>query len=442
MANANRVLVLGAGLVTRPLIRYLLEIPGLELTVATRTVAKAERMIEGHPRGRALALDIEKDQALKELVENCDLVISLVPWIYHLKVAKLAIALKKQMVTASYVSEEMRALDGAARAAGIVILNEIGLDPGIDHMSAMKVIHAVKAKGGTVTAFQSNCGGLPAPEANTNPWGYKFSWSPRGVVLAARNSAHYLWSGKEVKVPGPELFTDVRPLTVEGLGDYEIYPNRDSMGYQEIYGLDGIQTLKRGTIRNLGHCATWKALADCGWFELDEIDVSGLTYRDVFASLIGSKGELREDLAAFLKMNPEADPIERMEWLGLLGFATVPGAAKTTKLDVLADLLLEKLPYEQGERDMIILQHDFDAEYPDGEKEHITSALIAMGEPGGDSAMAQTVSLPAAIAARMILEGEIAEKGVHIPVKPEIYEPVMKELATLGIEFKETVSAV
>ena len=441
MANGNRVLVLGAGLVTNPLIQYLLKIPSVELTVATRTVSKAVNMIGGHERGNAVALDIENDAALRELIENCDLVISLVPWIHHLKVAKLAIELKKQMVTTSYVSEDMSALDAAAREAGIIILNEIGLDPGIDHMSAMKIIHEVQAKGGKVTDFLSNCGGLPAPEANTNPWGYKFSWSPRGVVLAARNTAQYLWEGHDVKVPGPELFADVQALKVEKLGDYEVYPNRDSLDYQTIYGLEGVKTLKRGTIRNLGHCATWKALADCGWFELDEINVEGKTYSNVFASLIGSTGDLREDLASFLKMDPQADPIQRMDWLGLLSQQTVPGEAETTKLDVLAELLLEKLPYLKDERDMIVLQHDFDAEYPDGRKEHITSALVAMGVLGGDSAMALTVSLPAAIATRMILEGKITETGVHIPVKPEIYEPVLAELAELGIEFKEIVTA-
>jgi saccharopine dehydrogenase (NADP+, L-glutamate forming) len=440
MERGNRVLVLGAGLVTNPLIQYLLKIPGLELTVATRTVSKAENMIANHPQGKAVALDIESESATRALIEDCDLVISLVPWIYHLNVAKLAIELKKQMVTTSYVSPEMSELDAAARAAGIIILNEIGLDPGIDHMSAMKIIHQVQKDGGVVKGFLSNCGGLPAPEANTNPWGYKFSWSPRGVVLAARNTAKYLWDGKEVSVPGPELFADVHPLEVDELGAFEVYPNRDSLGYQEIYGLEGVDTLKRGTIRNLGHCATWKALADCGWFELTDVNVEGKTYEDVFAGLIGADAELPEALAAFLKIDVGADPLARMEWLGLLSAATVPGKADTTVLDVLADLLLEKLPYEKDERDMIVLQHDFDAEYPDGRKEHITSSLVAMGIPGGDSAMARTVSLPAAIATRMILEGKITETGVHIPVEPVIYEPVLEELETLDISFKETVA--
>jgi len=307
-------------------------------------------------------------------------------------------------------------------------------------MSAMKIIHQVQAEGGKVTGFLSNCGGLPAPEANTNPWGYKFSWSPRGVVLAARNTAKYLWSGKKVDVPGSELFADVQPLDVEDLGAYEVYHNRDSLGYQEIYGLEGVETLKRGTIRNLGHCATWKALADCGWFELDEVDATGKTFGQFFGELIKSEGDLKADLAAFLKIDQDADPIARMEWLGLLGEDEIPNGAKTTPLDVLADRLLVMLPYEDKERDMIILQHTFQAEDKDGKKERIVATLVDMGIPDGDSSMARTVSLPAAIATKMILTGEIADTGVHVPVKASIYEPVLKELANLGISFSETRS--
>ncbi|MBN2171328.1 MAG: saccharopine dehydrogenase NADP-binding domain-containing protein [Candidatus Krumholzibacteriota bacterium] len=432
----KRILVLGAGLVTRPLVAYLLKVPEFTLTVATRTVSKAERMIADHPRGRAVTLNVEDDDSLRELVSGADLVISLVPYAYHVKVAKLCIAMKRQMVTTSYVSPEMRALDGAAKEAGVCILNEIGLDPGIDHMSAMKIIHAVEDAGGTVAGFTSNCGGLPAPEANTNPWGYKFSWSPRGVVLAARNAARYLWEGELREVPGPELFGDVKHVTVEGLGDFEVYPNRDSMGYREIYGLDDTRTLFRGTFRYPGHCATWKALADLGWLDLEEREVAGMTFGAFFAGLIGSQGDLKADLAAKLGLDPDADPIRRMEWLGLLGGDPVPGERKSP-LDVLAERLLAMLPYEKRERDMIILQHTFRAEYPEGRAERIVSTLVATGIPGGDSSMSRTVSLPAAIATRMILQGEIATTGVHVPVIPEIYEPVLAELAALGIAFED-----
>jgi len=429
--------VLGAGLVTRPLVGYLLEMPDLELTMATRTVSKAERMVDGHPRGRALPLNVEDDESLRGLVTGADLVISLVPYAYHVKVARLCIELGRQMVTTSYVSPEMKALDADAREAGVMVLNEIGLDPGIDHMSAMKIIHEVEAHGGKVVSFQSNCGGLPAPEANTNPWGYKFSWSPRGVVLAARNNAEYLWRGEVRTTPGPELFADVRHIDVTGLGGFEVYPNRDSLGYKEVYGLADARTLFRGTIRYPGHCATWKALADCGWLDLEERPVNGKSYGRLFAELIGSHGELKTDLAAFLGIGEDADPIARMEWLGLLSEEAIPSGGESSPLDVLATRLLEMLPYGEGEKDMIILQHQFEAEYSDGKRERIVSTLVDYGIPGGDSSMARTVSLPAAIATRMILQGKITETGVHLPVTPGIYKPVLDELATMGISFED-----
>ncbi|MCP4545297.1 MAG: saccharopine dehydrogenase [bacterium] len=437
-AHRKRILVLGAGLVTRPLVKYLLAVPEFEVAVADFFVEKAEEMIADHPRGKALYLDVKDDTLLGELVAGSDLTVSLVPYIYHVKVAQQCIARKVPMVTASYVSPEMQALDQKARDAGTIVLNEIGLDPGIDHMSAMKIIHAVRAKGGKVVNFTSNCGGLPAPDANDNPWGYKFSWSPRGVVLAGRNAAEYLWNDEIRKTPGPELFGDVRTTEIGDMGEFEIYPNRNSLSYQEIYSLEHARTLFRGTFRYPGHCATWKALSDCGWLELDEQEINGRSFREFFAGLIKSQGDLTVDLAAFLKVEEDADPIYRMTWLGLLGDDPVPGESKSP-LDVLAERLEVMLPYKEQERDMIVLKHDFTAEYDDGSQERIVSTLINHGIPGGNSSMARTVSLPVAIAVRMILENKINLTGVHIPVIPEIYEPVLAELETLGITFEETV---
>ncbi len=441
--HRKQVLVLGAGLVTRPLVEYLLKEPDFELTVATRTVGKAEKMIDGHPRGRALTLNVDDENALAKLIDGCDLVISVVPYHHHAKVASLAIARGKPVVTTSYVSPEMRALNGAARKAGVLVLNEIGLDPGIDHMSAMRIIHDVERRGGKVTGFVSNCGGLPAPEADTNPWGYKFSWSPHGVVMAGRNPARYLWDGEPRDVPGPQLFADVKHVEVEGLGNFEVYPNRDSMGYRELYGLSDTRTLFRGTFRNLGHCDTWKALVDCGWLDLELREVAGYSYGRFFCQLLGCERNepTRDRVANYLSLAPEADLLERMEWLGLFGDEPIPGPARQSPLDVLADRLLLELPYEEGERDMILLQHRFKVEYREGGRGEIVSTLVDFGVPNGDSSMSRTVSLPAAIAARLILRGEIADAGVHIPVKPSIYGPVLDELEGLGIAFKETVTS-
>jgi len=436
----ENILVLGAGLVARPLIRYLLYQPDYKVRVASRTVSKAEKLIANHPRGEAIPLNVQDTKALKELVSCSDLVVSLVPYTYHPIVAEICIESKKPMVTTSYVSDAMRALDEKAKRAGVIILNEMGLDPGIDHMSAMRIIHRVWNNGGRVVSFYSYCGGLPAPEANTNPLGYKLSWSPRGVVLAGRNSARYLKDGKEVSVPSYELFTHYWMVSIEGLGEFEAYPNRDSIPYIEKYGLSGIETMYRGTLRNPGWCDTWKKIVDLGLLDDAEYEIKGLTYAGLIRRLIDSSSEkdLKGELARYLKIDEDSKIMERLEWLGLLEEEPIP-LEKGSNLDVLAHRLQEKLQYEEGERDMIILQHEFVIEYPGNHKERILSTLIDFGIPSGDTAMARTVSLPAAIGARLIVEGKISLSGVQIPVVSEIYEPVLRELEKQGISFKERV---
>jgi len=433
-----RVLLLGAGLVTRPLVRYLLDQPDLEMTIATRTVSKAEKLIEGHPRGRALQLLVDDEQALSRLVAEHDLAISLLPYTYHVRVAQLCIEHRKQMVTTSYVSPAMKELDGAARDAGITILNEIGVDPGIDHMSAMRVIHEVAGRGGKVTSFSSYCGGLPAPEANTNPWGYKFSWSPRGVLMAGKNDGRFLRDGKTVDIPGSGLFAHYETVQVPGAGEFEGYTNRDCLGYIDLYGLQGIKDMFRGTLRHPGWCDSMRALGAFGY--LDESrrdDLAGKSFGELAGLLVPSAAgatDVAGAVAAHLGLARDAEPIHRMEWLGLFGDDPLPEAP--TVLDVLVVRMLEKLSYEENERDMLVLHHQFKAEFPD-HRESITSTMIDFGVPGGDSSMARTVSLPAAIGTRMILEGQITKLGVLAPVYPEIYQPVLAELERLDIVCKE-----
>jgi saccharopine dehydrogenase (NADP+, L-glutamate forming)/spermidine synthase len=333
----------------------------------------------------------------------------------------------------------MKELDGAAREAGIAILNEIGVDPGIDHMSAMKIIHGVENRGGHIVSFRSYCGGLPAPEANTNPFGYKFSWSPRGVVLAGKNNGRYLEDGKEVSVPSRDLFAHTWTIEIEGLGELVAYPNRDSIPYIETYGLTDTKTMYRGTLRNPGWCETWKKFVDLGLLDDNERSgLSGQTFAQFMETFIAHPtGNLKTDLAKQLDISKDSEIMGRFEWLGLLSDDPLP-VESGSPLDVLAAKLLEKMPYDEGERDMIVLHHEFIAEYPElPAKELITSTLVDYGIPNGDSAMARTVSLPAAVAAKMILHNEIKSTGVHIPVVPEIYEPVLKELEGLGISFKE-----
>jgi saccharopine dehydrogenase-like NADP-dependent oxidoreductase len=435
----KRVLVLGAGLVSRPLIHYLTEQEGIELTVASRTVAKAEAMVAGRPRGRAVALNVKDGAALDAIVAEHDLAVSLLPATEHPEVARLCLKHGKHMATTSYISPAMRELDADVREAGLTFVNECGVDPGIDHMSAMRVIHGAEARGGKVTGFRSYCGGLPAPEANTNPIGYKFSWAPRGVLVAATNPACYLKDGKTVEVPGTELFAAPEIVEVPGAGTFEGYPNRDSLGYIGMYGLEGIRAMFRGTLRNLGHCETWYQWVRLGLFDQTlRGDLAGLTFKRFMQGFVAGAGNLKKAIADKLEL-PESHPaVEKLEWLGLFNDSPV-GVTEGGNVDILAARMLEKCPFKDGERDMIALQHEFDIEYPD-RTEKVYSTLVDFGVPGGDSAMARTVSLPVAIATRMIVEGSIAERGVIAPVKPDVYNPILDELASMGIECVERVA--
>ena len=433
----KNVLVLGAGLVSRPLVRYLLNVPEFKVTVASRTVSKAVKLIDGHPRGEAQALNVKDDAQLEELVKECDLAISLLPYVYHVKVAELCIKYKKNMVTTSYISDAMKALDQRAKDAGIIILNEIGVDPGIDHMSAMRIIHAVENSGGKVISFRSYCGGLPAPEANDNPYGYKFSWSPRGVLMAGCNDAKYMKDGEIVEIEGKDLFRNHWLLHIEGEPEFETYPNRDSLPYIETYGLKDVKTMFRGTIRNTGWCKTLICIARLGVLdETERDDLKGFTYNDLTRRLVSaSEGvSTREATKIFLGEDSSEEVLDRLEWLGL--FSDDPLPEENTYIDIMTARFLEKMPYKEGERDMIVLYHDFLAEWTD-KKKRITSTLVDYGIPHGDSSMSRTVSLPAAIATRLILQDKIDITGVHAPVLPAIYNPVLDELETMDIVCKE-----
>jgi saccharopine dehydrogenase-like NADP-dependent oxidoreductase len=437
----KRVLVLGAGLVARPLVRYFLARPGIRVTVADRERDRADALVAGAANGVAPAFDVDDAARLAALVADCDLAVSLLPYVHHAAVAEACIARGRHLVTTSYVSDAMRALDARARAAGVVLLNEVGLDPGIDHMSAMRIFDGVAARGGRVVSFRSYCGGLPAPEADTNPLGYKFSWSPRGVLLAGRNPARYLEDGEVVEVPGPELFDHHRAVEVPGAGTFEGYPNRDSLGYRDVYGLGDARTVFRGTLRLPGWCRAMKKMADLGMFALEPLaGPAPATWAEWTARLAGlpSTAGLRAAVAERIAVPVDSNILDRWEFLGLFSDEPLPGGS-IAPLDTLVARMQEKMAYGPGERDQVVLFHEVVAEYPD-HRERITSTLVAFGEPGGDSAMSRTVGLPAAIGARMVLEGRVRLTGVHVPVTPAIYGPVLDELATLGIECREAVN--
>jgi len=438
----TKVLVLGAGLVGGPLVRYLLNVDGFTVTVASRTVVKAQALVGGADNGIALFLNVKDEAALEALIADHDLSISLLPYVYHPTVARLCVKHTKQMVTTSYVKPEMQALDAGAKEAGVILLNEIGVDPGVDHMSAMETIHQIADKGGKLISFTSNTGGLPAPDANDNPFGYKFSWAPRGVVLAGKNPAKFLKDGEVVDVPGLELFSYHWPCEIKGFGELEVYPNRDSMPYIKAYGIPTVTSMFRGTLRYPGWCEILKKIVDLGLLdETERDDIAGLTYERLLARLIDSDGaDLKFDLAEFLAIAADSEPIAGLEWLGLLSDDIIP-AVDSTYLDVVASRMLSKMEYSPGERDMLVMQHEFVVKYPD-RTEKITSTMVDYGIPNGDSSMSRLVGLPAAIAARMILQREINLTGVRVPMIPEIYKPVLAELAGMGISFQETVETL
>lgn len=441
----KKVLLLGAGLVTRPLVRYLLDQNNIELVIASRTVSKADALLENHPKGKSVALNVKsEEEKLKQLVKESDVVISLLPWIYHLKVAHFCLEFGKHLVTTSYVSNDMKSLDSKAKEKGLLFLNEIGLDPGIDHMSAMKIIKNVEQKGGKIVSFESVCGGLPAPEDNDNPFGYKFSWSPRGVILAGRNNAHYLKKGNEVIIEGKDLFTNHWEKTVESLGKLEVYPNRDSMIYQDLYSLWDSKTIFRGTFRNLGWCKTLYSISKMGWLDdTERAELENLTMVEVTSKLLNCGiDEAVKRVAEKIDQPEDSEVMNRLKWLGMFDMVSVK-PEQWTYLDVLSAKMQEMMPYKDGEKDMIVLQHDFIAEYPNNSKEHIVSLMIDFGIPNGDSAMSRTVSLPAAIATKLLCEGKFENiSGVYIPNIPNIYNPVLEELESLNIKMKDSVSKI
>ncbi len=436
----KKILVLGAGLVSKPGVVYLLE-QGYSVTVASRTVEKAERIVQGFEKGKALQILVEDREKVAALVSENDIVVSLLPWIHHLKVAEACLKYNKLMATTSYVSDDMRSLDAEIKSKNLLFLNEIGIDPGVDHMSAMQIIDNVHARGGKIRHFYSICGGLPAPEDNDNPFGYKFSWSPRGVVLASRNPARFLENGNIVNIDGPDLFLNKRLEQVDPLGEFEVYPNRDSLPYKEIYGLEDAETVMRGTYRNIGWCDTFKKIVDLGLVdEAPAAYAAGTTYAEMMADAIGADtaNDIAAGVAEKVDLTTDHFVIKNLEWLGLFGSDTIPNCE--SKLDILSERLLEKLKYAPGEKDMLLLRHKFAVENADGAMETITSTLIDYGIPHGDSSMARTVSLPLAIGVKLMAEDKIKLTGVQIPIKKEIYEPVLDGIAALGIKMVEETS--
>lgn len=435
---SKRVTIFGAGLVVKPMVDYLVK-KGYEITIASRTLSKAEKLAEPHANAAAKQFLTDDDKAMEEFVKNSDLVVSLLPAHLHVEVAKKCINFKTDMVTTSYISPQMRELDQQAKDAGIIILNEIGVDPGIDHMSAMRIFHKVQAEGGKITSFMSYCGGLPAPEANTNPLGYKFSWAPKGVLKAAGNGAKFMIDGEIKEIEGKNLFKNYWLVDVEGAGTLEAYPNRNSLNYIDLYDLQHVKTMYRGTFRNISHCNTWYIMSQMGFYQEDEIfdNIEGTIKEFILTKMLKTDKDkcLKTLLREKYGLLEESVILKKFEWLGFFDDTPVP-IKKGGAVDVLTAIMLDKMSYEEGERDLLVLHHKFIAEFKD-KTQKITSTMIDFGIPNGDTSMARTVSLPAAIGVHMILQGKITVKGVHMPILPNIYNPVLDELENLDIKVIE-----
>ena len=432
----QKVLILGAGMVVQPIVDYLLE-NQLKVTLASRTLSKAKKAINNHENGTAVEWTIDDLNALDQMVIEHNLVVSLLPYTHHVAVAKLCLKHKTNMLTTSYVSDEMKALDQQAKDSGIIILNEIGVDPGFDHMTAMHIIDRVHDEGGKIDEFYSLCGALAAPEALDNPLKYKFSWSPKGVVMAGNNDARYIENGAEAYKPTEDLFKNPLQIDFPGVGPMEVYPNRNSLPYIDIYGIPEAKTIYRGTFRYKDWCEAFDILKAIGLTGYDEYELNGKTYADFTAEVAGfaDTSSLKENIAKRHEISMNSPAIRALDFLGLFDEKPMH-LERGSPFDIISDLMIEKMMLGDNERDMVIMQHIFKVTMADGKRAKITSSLLDYGDDKYTS-IAKTVAYPAAIGVKMILEGKIDKKGVHIPIKQEIYQPILDELATLGIKMKE-----
>jgi saccharopine dehydrogenase-like NADP-dependent oxidoreductase len=443
------ILILGAGRSASSLIQYLITHAAKEqwrIVVCDRDLAHAQALVgAGTAAATAMALDATDAAAREKAVAGSGLVISMLPAFMHLDVVKDCIRLKKHVITPSYVPDAMWAMEADIKAAGITVLNELGLDPGIDHMSAMRILDRIRAEGGRMEAFESHTGGLVAPSSDTNPWGYKFSWNPRNVVLAGQGgAAKYIRDGSTKYIPYHKLFQQTVRVSVPGYGEYDGYANRDSLKYRKFYGLDEIPTLLRGTLRKAGYCAAWDVFVQLGCtddgfaMELDE-RATWADYIDAFLPHDGLHGT-RANLASYLGLDPQGEVMAKLDWLGLFGKEHI-GVKGLSPAATLQTLLERKWVLEPGDKDLVVMWHRFRYAV-EGQQTEIQASLVVEGQDQRYTAMAKTVGLPVAIAAKMVLNGAVTERGVLLPLKPAIYDPILNELEGYGIVFTEEEVAI
>lgn len=437
------LLILGAGRSSSALIDYLLaqaQQKAWKITVGDLSDAAARERIGTSTQAKAIAFDVKKEGA-EAVIASHDVIISVLPAMYHPLVAKFCLKHRKHLLTASYVSPDMQGLHHEARNAGLLFLNECGLDPGIDHMSAMQIMDRIRSEGGELYSFESFTGGLIAPETDPgNPWRYKFTWNPRNVVMAGQGTAKFLQEGQYKYIPYHKLFHRVTPVEVPGYGRYEGYANRDSLGYRGLYGLQNIKTMLRGTLRNEGFCAAWDVLVQLGCTDdsYPMEGVSNMTHRSFLNSFTGyhPSKKLEGKIADLAGVGIDGPELAKLRWSGLFDDSPV-GLTEGTPAQVLEHILNKKWKLSPDDKDMIVMWHRFRFA-KGGRGQEIQSTLVAKGDNAIRTAMAKTVGLPLGIGAKLLLESKIKARGVVIPVTPEFYEPILTELKTLGIELKET----
>ena len=440
----RKILVIGSGKSSSYLIKYLLDRSSeenLQIIVGDIDVQNAQKLINNHANGLVITLDVFNQNSRKNAIETADIVISMLPARYHIEVAKDCITFGKHLVTASYVSKEMEDLDNAAKNKGLVFMNEIGVDPGIDHMSAMKVIDSITAKGGKMVLFESFAGGLVAPESDNNLWNYKFTWNPRNVVVAGQGSAaKFIQEGNYKYIPYHRLFRRTEFLEVDGYGRFEAYANRDSLKYQSVYGLDAIKTLYRGTMRRIGFSRAWNVFVQLGMtddsYTID--DSENMSYRDFVNSFLPYSHTDSVELKFRLSLKIDQDDIvwEKFEELDIFNNTKMVGLKKATPAEILQRILMDSWTLEDDDKDMLVMYHKFGYKL-NGKMHQIDSTMVTIGEDQTYTAMAKTVGLPVAMATIAILNGKITTPGVQIPIAKEVYGPILKELEEFDIKFTE-----
>lgn len=440
----RKILIIGAGKSSSYLIKYLLDksqSENLQITIGDLNVENAKKLVNNHADVSIIHLDVFDSNSRTEAVKNADIVISMLPARFHIEVAKDCITYKKHMVTASYVSKEMEALDDDAKANNLVFMNEIGVDPGIDHMSAMQVIDRIRDNGGKMILFESFTGGLVAPESDDNLWNYKFTWNPRNVVVAGQGGAAKFLQEKQFKyIPYGRLFRRTEFLDIDGYGRFEAYANRDSLKYQHVYGLDHVRTLYRGTMRRVGFSRAWNVFVQLGMtddsYTID--DSKNMSYRDFVNAFLPYSPTDSVELKFRHALKIDQDDIvwDKFLELDLFSADKMVELDKATPAQILQKILMDSWTLDPEDKDMIVMYHKFGYEI-NGEKRQIDSTMVVVGEDQTYTAMSKTVGLPVAMATLDILNGKIKTPGVQIPISKEVYTPILEELKAYGVSFKE-----